>query len=90
MYGDAWIHWAFTKNADTGEQKVYRNGMLWLSGTGLVRPMTGVTTFTLGAHNNANFWNGSMDEFQLYNRELTQEEILWLAGVTSPMDKPFQ
>ncbi|MCF7973123.1 MAG: discoidin domain-containing protein [Phycisphaerae bacterium] len=90
VYGDAWIHWAFTKNADTGEQKVYRNGMLWLSGTGLTRPMTGVTTFTLGAHNNANFWNGSMDEFQLYNRELTQEEILWLAGVTSPMDKPFE
>jgi hypothetical protein len=89
VYGDAWIHWTFTKNADTGEQKVYRNGMLWLSGTGLVRPMTGVTTFTLGAHNNANFWNGSMDEFQLYNRELTQEEILWLAGVTSSMDKPF-
>ncbi|MCF7976218.1 MAG: LamG domain-containing protein, partial [Phycisphaerae bacterium] len=88
-YGDAWIHWTFTKNADTGEQKVYRNGMLWLSGTGLIRPMTGVTTFTLGAHNNASFWNGSMDEFQLYNRELTQEEILWLAGVTAPMDKPF-
>jgi hypothetical protein len=89
VYADAWVHWAFTKNVETGEQKVYRNGMLWLSGSGLVRPMTGVTTFTLGAHNGANFWQGSMDEFQLYNKELAEEEILWLAGVTAPIDKPF-
>ncbi|MCF7975282.1 MAG: discoidin domain-containing protein [Phycisphaerae bacterium] len=89
VYGDAWVHWAFTKNAETGEQKVYRNGTLWLSGTGLTRTMTGVTTFTLGAHNGGSFWNGSMDEFELYNKELTQEEILWLAGVKAPIDKPF-
>jgi hypothetical protein len=89
VYGDAWIHWTFTKNANTGEQKVYRNGTLWHSGSGLTRAMTGVTSFTLGAHDNASFWSGSMDEFQLYNKELTQEEILWLAGVKAPIDKPF-
>ncbi|MCF7974970.1 MAG: discoidin domain-containing protein [Phycisphaerae bacterium] len=88
-YGDAWIHWAFTKNAEAGEMKVYRNGMLWLSGTGLARTMTGVTSFELGAKGEGNFWNGSMDEFQLYNRELSQDEILWLAGITNPIDKPF-
>jgi hypothetical protein len=88
-YGDAWIHWAFVQNADAGEQKIYRNGMLWHSGAGKVRPMTGVTDFTLGATNNGSFWNGSMDEFQLYNRELTQGEILWLADMKRSIDKPF-
>jgi len=89
-YADAWIHWAFTKNAETGEQKIYRNGILWHSGTGLTRPMTGVTAFTLGAKpNESEFWNGSMDEFRLYNQELSQEEILWLAGRTTPVVKAF-
>jgi hypothetical protein len=90
-YADAWIHWAFTKNAETGEQKIYRNGVLWHSGTGLTRTMTGVTVFTLGANaaRTAEFWNGQMDDFRLYNTELSQEEILWLAGRTSPVVKPF-
>ncbi len=89
-YADAWIHWAFTKNAETGQQMIYRNGMLWQSGEGLNRPMTGVTAFTLGSKGDeTGFWNGVMDEFRLYNRELTQEEILWLAGKTEPTHKPF-
>jgi hypothetical protein len=90
-YADAWIHWAFTKNAEGGEQKIYRNGVLWHSGTGMTRSMTGVTAFTLGSRTDhtAEFWNGSMDEFRLYNKELSVEEILWLAGITSPVVKPF-
>jgi len=90
-YADAWIHWAFTKNAETGEQKIYRNGILWHSGTGLTRAMTGVTVFILGANaaTTGEFWNGSMDDLRLYNQELSQEEILWLAGRTSPVVKPF-
>jgi len=89
-YADAWVHWAFTKNAETGEQKIYRNGMLWQSGEGLTRPMTGVTAFSLGSQvDGTAFWNGAMDEFRLYNRELTQEEVLWLAGKTAPTHKPF-
>jgi hypothetical protein len=95
-YADAWIHWAFIKNADTGEQKIYRNGILWHSGTGMTSPMAGdtVTRFTLGTHANhednpTNFWNGVMDDFRLYNKELSQEEILWLANRTEPLVKPF-
>ncbi|MHC4518218.1 MAG: LamG-like jellyroll fold domain-containing protein, partial [Planctomycetota bacterium] len=90
-YADAWIHWAFTKNAETGEQKIYRNGILWHSGTGLTRAMTGVTAFILGANAAAtgDFWNGAMDDFRLYNKELSPEEILWLAGRSTPVAKPF-
>jgi len=90
-YADAWIHWAFTKNAQTGEQKIYRNGALWHSGTGLTRTMTGVTVFILGANAAATgeFWNGSMDDLRLYNKALSPEETLWLAGRTTPVTKPF-
>ncbi len=90
-YADAWIHWAFTKNAETGEQKIYRNGVLWHSGTGFTRTMTGVTVFILGANaaTAGEFWNGSMDDLRLYNQELSQEEILWLAGRTTPVVEPF-
>ena len=78
-------------NAETGEQKIYRNGILWHSGTGLTRTMTGVTAFTLGSRtdHSAEFWNGSMDDFRLYNQELSQEEILWLAGITDAIHDPF-
>jgi len=57
----------------------------------LTRTMTGVTAFTLGSRtdHSAEFWNGSMDDFRLYNQELSQEEILWLAGKTTPVVKPF-
>ena len=36
-YTDGWSHWAFTKNATTGDLKIYRNGVLWHSGTGHTR-----------------------------------------------------
>jgi len=90
-YADAWIHWAFVKNAETGEQKIYRNGILWHSGSDLTRTMTGVTAFILGANAaaTAEFWNGAMDDFRLYNRELSPGELLWLAGKTEPVGKPF-
>jgi hypothetical protein len=90
-YADEWINWGFTKNAETGDQKIYRNGVLWQSGTGLTRTMTGVTVFVLGAAptTSGNFWDGAMDEFRLYNVELSPDELLWLAGRTESMSKPF-
>lgn len=33
-YKGEWAHWAFTKNAVTGAMAIYRNGVLWRSGTG--------------------------------------------------------
>ena len=36
-YAGAWHHWAFVKDAVTGDQQIYLNGVLWHSGTGLTR-----------------------------------------------------
>jgi len=35
------------------------------------------------------FFNGLIDEVQIYDRALTRGELLWLAGGTQPYDKPF-
>ena len=37
----------------------------------------------------AYYWLGAMDDVAVYNRALSPEEILWLAGQTKPVAKPF-
>ena len=32
---------------------------------------------------------GNVDDAVIYNRVLSPEEILWIAGRTSPVDRPF-
>ncbi len=91
-YVGGWHHWAFVKNADTGHKEIYLDGALWHSAEGMTKPMdgAGVTVFHIGASPTlANYYNGLVDEFQLYNEALSQEEILWLAGRTSTVAKPF-
>lgn len=73
----AWTFWTFTKNTVTGSMKIYQNGTQWLSGTGKTKPMGNIRSFRIGKGN----WNGSqtyeghMDEFAVFNRELTLQEI---------------
>jgi hypothetical protein len=89
QYEGQWRHWAFTKNADTGEQNIYYQGSLWHSGTGMTSIMTGVTAFTIGCKPSLeNYYAGMMDEFRLYDRALTEAEIQRLATLATAHD-PF-
>jgi len=88
-YEGSWQHWTCTKNADTGEQSIYLNGALWQTATGMTRPMRGVAAFTIGCRpGRTNYYVGMIDDFRLYNRALSQEEIASLAGRTA-FDKGF-
>jgi hypothetical protein len=71
QYEGKWNHWAFTKNVATGSMKIYLNGVLFHSGTGMIRPMAGVTNFKIGsaAPGNLNY-DGYIDEFSFWNTEL--------------------
>jgi hypothetical protein len=81
---DAWIHWAFVRNVDTGMMKIYRNGVVFASASGKSLTIGDITSFTLGASNVPDlFFNASMDEVRLYDRELSQAEIQGLAGNTA-------
>jgi len=75
-YEGSWQHWAFTKDADAGEMKIYLNGVLWHSGTGKTRTMTGVTAFKIGSWADGSMsYAGMIDDFHLCNRALTEQEI---------------
>lgn len=77
----AWRHWAFVKDAVTGDQQIYLDGVLWHSGTGLTRPMAGVTAFTIGARNNGGeIYPGIVDDFRLYDQALSGIQIYRLAN----------
>jgi len=77
-YKGSWHHWAFTKNANTGEMKIYLDGNLWYSETGktLSIPVT-ASTVALGAdfEGLTNFWDGKIKEVRLWEVERTQNQI---------------
>ena len=75
VYKGEWNHWAFTKNAHTGSMKIYLNGVLWHSGTGKIRDMSGIVNFKIGSGNNKNYYDGFIDEFRVWNIELSQSDI---------------
>lgn len=75
-YAGQWNHWAFTKNATSGEMHIYLNGELWHSGTGLTRTMEGITRFIIGASAAlTGHYDGRVDDFAIWNKALDQQTI---------------
>lgn len=71
-----WNHYAFTKNAVTGEMKIYLNGELWHSGTDRFRTMEDVVKFSIGSATGwSNYYNGRIDEFNIWKTELDEATI---------------
>ncbi len=71
-----WHHWAFVKSTTTGEMKIFRDGTLWHSGTGLNSPIGDLHRLAIGSNRSiANNWTGKVDEFQLYNVALDDATI---------------
>ena len=76
-YEANWTHWAFTKNTTTGSMKIYKNGVLWHSGTGKTKLMEGIDKLRLGKGNwgGSESYAGNMDEFAIWNVELDAATI---------------
>ena len=71
----SWNHWAFTKNATSGEMKVYLNGGLWHSGTGKTKPIS-IDSLILGSEANNNYlYSGKINELRIWDTELNQATI---------------
>ncbi|MFT5822107.1 MAG: hypothetical protein ACI8ZM_003363 [Crocinitomix sp.] len=81
-----WHHWAFTKNQATGIMNIYLDGTLWLSGTEKNRVVGIVNKFILGANKNElNNWAGKLDEFRIWDIELTEATIgAWMNKKIDP------
>ncbi len=75
IYKNKWNHWAFTKNAISGEMKIYLNGTVFHSGTNMFRPID-VERFVLGgdAFDNNKYF-GLVDEFEIWDIELSESSI---------------
>lgn len=74
-YEGKWNHWAFTKNTASGSMKIYLNGQLWHSGTGKTKSIN-IDKFVLGSDaNNTIPYFGWMDDFTVWDKELTIQDI---------------
>lgn len=71
-----WNYWAFTKNTATGDMKIYLNGDEWMTGTNLTRGFDKIETFKIASDAfGYGRYDGSMDNFAVWNRVLTNDEI---------------
>ncbi len=74
-YEAQWIHWAFTKNALTGEMKIYRNGVLWQSGSIKLKPIQ-ISQLSIGAPLSYNGpYYGRMRALSIWNKVLDSATI---------------
>ena len=82
-----WNHWAFTKDVEAGTMRIFLNGLLYDTRTDAKTPISGITSFEIG-----NGWyggyDGSIDDFLIYDYALTQPEIAYIAtGGTGSFDQ---
>jgi hypothetical protein len=90
-YKGRWNHWVFTKNVRTGYAKIYLNGSLVRSAVGKkepIIPQPGITQASIGSYCSGDgksygFYEGLVDDFRIYDRELTEVEIAKLAAAGS-------
>jgi len=71
--------------------RVFINGRLsqeWNVGTSKIN--TNNHNLFIGKQTGNQFYGGSIDDLRFYNRALSPEEILGLAGETAPVAKPFE
>ncbi|CAA6676264.1 LamG domain-containing protein [Lentimonas sp. CC4] len=88
-YMGQWNHWVFTKNASTGEMKIYLNGALWHSGTGKTNIVSGITGAWIGCSDDPSTgsYDGLLDEVILYDAALSSAEVATLySHYTLPKD----
>ena len=76
IYKNEWAHWAFVKNSVTGDMKIYRNGEVIHSGTGKNLKFDEIERFRIASGaTSSGKWSGNIDDFAIWDRELTQSEI---------------
>ncbi len=72
-----WNYWTFTKNATSGNMKIYLNGVLWHSGTGKTRVIS-IMNLILGkipTETNSDY-KGKIKELSIWNSELSVQTII--------------
>lgn len=74
-YKGNWNHWAFTKNATTGNMSVYLNGTLWLSGASKTKAISLMNVILGKDQALNNNYKGRLSELSIWNKVLNVSEI---------------
>ena len=88
---DEWVHLAAVYTG--GTKRLYANGVLATQAPGAYVP-NDADELLIGAGANETvthnyFFVGAIDDVRIYNSVLSQDEVAWLAGYTSPFSQPF-
>ncbi len=82
-----WNHWVFTHDADGRTHRIYHNGRLMDDAVRkepdfYYNPIADPNQFWICSSSGgmAQWWKGKIDDFRIYNRELTYGEVVYLAG----------
>ncbi|MEM9542067.1 MAG: LamG domain-containing protein [Cyanobacteria bacterium P01_E01_bin.42] len=79
-YKEKWCHWAFIKNAITGNMKIYHNGELWCEGDGKTFMLSKAAGIRIGSNVEGDFrpswlYQGSIAELRIWEIARAEEEI---------------
>jgi len=84
-----WHHITTVKDATAGTMKMYLDGVLMTTATGMTETIPASTNFFIGSSiYGGAIWDGALDDMRIYDRELTQNEITTLAN-TYDSDKAY-
>ena len=79
-----WSHFVFQKNGP--DKQVWKDGALLLEGGGQLALPTDIGQMWIGSDKGANSVHGYIDEFAIFDRALTGEQIAALAAGTPAID----
>ena len=75
-YEGNWTYWTFVKNVGSGRLKIYKNGGVYIQATGKTKRMYGIDKIRIGSNlDNNNFYDGNIDDFAIFNTEVSQANI---------------
>ena len=82
-FGDQWNHYAIVLDQSADAKKIYINGILRdVNDTTNLLDGTTTAKLNIGGNNVSDYWHGMIDEFRIYDKALTQNEIVSLADKT--------
>ena len=79
QYEGQWVHWAFTKDAETGVMQMHVNGELFHSGGGKDNVISDIVRMNLGGSaSGTNGYPGDIAAFRVWDASLSAETLaLW-------------
>ena len=86
QYEGRWNHWAFTKDAETGEMRMFVNGALFHSGSGKDHLIGDMVRMNLGGSAGAtNDYRGDIAAFRVWHESLDGDVIRQWMDVTADL-----